>query len=52
MPAPLTPPVVDDRDLYLAASRRAALRRAHRRQSSARLAAMLAAADAGTGRRA
>ncbi|WP_158548546.1 hypothetical protein [Blastococcus sp. TF02A-26] len=44
MPAPLTPPVLDDRDAYLAASRRAALRRAHRRQSSARLAAMLAAA--------
>ena len=43
MPAPLTPPV-PDRDLSLAASRRAALRRAHRRQSSARMAAMLAAA--------
>jgi hypothetical protein len=51
VPAPLTPPA-PDRDQYLAAHRRAALRRAHRRQSSARLAAMLAAADAGTGRRA
>ncbi|SEO95353.1 hypothetical protein [Trujillonella endophytica] len=36
-----------DRDLLLAAHRRAALRRAHRRQSSARLAAMLTAAGAG-----
>ena len=43
MPAPLTLPV-PDRDQYLAASRRAALRRVHRRQSSARMAAMLAAA--------
>jgi len=50
MPAPLTTPVTDDRDLYLAASRRAALRRVHRRQSSARMAAMLAAATPRAGR--
>ncbi|WP_409330661.1 hypothetical protein [Trujillonella humicola] len=46
---PVATPPVPNRDLVLAAHRRPALRRAHRRQSSARLAAMLAAA--GTGRR-
>ena len=50
MPAPLAPPATDDRDHSLAASRRAALRRVYRRQSSARMTAMLAAAAPRSGR--
>jgi hypothetical protein len=43
-------PVALDRDLVLAARRRAALRRAQRQRSAARLTAMLVAAGPGVGR--
>jgi hypothetical protein len=42
-------PVAPDRDLVLAARRRAALRRAQRQRSAARVAAMLVAAGPGPG---
>ncbi len=44
------PVPVPDPDVVLAARRRAALRRAHRQRSAARLTAMLVAAGPGAGR--
>jgi nitroreductase len=50
MTPPALVPVPPDRDVLLAARRRAALRRVHRSGSAARMRAMLLAAESGVGR--